>query len=179
MSVLSLRYAHALSSVVNAKKLDSGAVRQQLADFADTLADSRDLREVLVNPAISGAQKLKVVDAIAGRIGMLAQVRNFVAVVMDHDRLGEFGEIVAEFSVVSDASSGLTEAEITSAHILNDADKAELEAQIAKLVGSKIHATYREDKTLLGGAVVRIGSTVYDGSLLAQLKQLKQKLVNA
>ena len=46
-------------------------------------------------------------------------------------------------------------------------------------VGSKIHATYREDKTLLGGAVVRIGSTVYDGSLLAQLKQLKQKLVNA
>ena len=179
MSVLSLRYAHALSSVVKAQNLDSGAVRQQLADFAETLADSRDLREVLVNPSISSAQKLKVVDAIAGRIGMLTQVRNFVAVVMDHGRLNEFGEIVAEFAMVSDASSGLAEAEITSAHVVNDADKAELEAQIAKLAGSRIHATYREDKTLLGGAVVRIGSTVYDGSLLAQLNQLKQKLVNA
>jgi F-type H+-transporting ATPase subunit delta len=179
MSVLSLRYAHALSSVVNAQHLDAAAVRQQLADFAGTLTDSHELREVLVNPAISPAQKLKVVDAIAARIGMLAQVRNFVAVVMDHGRLEEFNAIVAEFALVSDASAGLAEAEVTSAHVLNEDDKAELEAQIAKLAGSQIHATYRQDKTLLGGAMVRIGSTVYDGSLLAQLKQLKQKLVNA
>jgi F-type H+-transporting ATPase subunit delta len=179
MSVLSLRYAHALASVATAQHLDTAAASQQLNDFAETLAGSRDLREVLMNPSISSDQKLKVLDAIAGKIGMFPQIRNFIAVVMDHGRLAEFSEMVSEFATVSDANSGLTEAEITSAHPLNDADKAELEAQVAKLSGGRINATYREDSTLLGGAVVKIGSTVYDGSIRAQLAQLKQKLVNA
>jgi F-type H+-transporting ATPase subunit delta len=179
MSVVSLRYAHALASVATAQKLDAAAARQQLDDFSQTLAGSLELREVLVNPAISSAQKLKVLDAIAGRIGMFPPVRNFIAVVIDHGRLPELNEMVAEFAVVSDEQAGLAEAEITSAHALNDADKAELEAQVAKLTGGRIRATYREDKSLLGGAVVRIGSTVYDGSIRAQLAQLKQRLVNA
>jgi F-type H+-transporting ATPase subunit delta len=73
----------------------------------------------------------------------------------------------------------MAEAEITSAHPLNDQDRAELEAHVAKLAGGRVRATYHQDATLLGGAVVRIGSTVYDGSIRAQLQQLKQRLVNA
>ncbi|WP_213807698.1 ATP synthase F1 subunit delta [Granulicella sp. dw_53] len=179
MSVLSLRYAHALASVAASMKLDTAAVRQQLDDFAQTLAGSRELHEVLVNPSISGEQKLKVLDAIAAKIGMFPQVRNFVAVVMDHNRLSELSEMVAEYGVVADEQDGFAEAEITSAHPLNDEDRAQLEAQVAKLAGGRIRATYSEDKTLLGGAVVRLGSTVYDGSIRAQLAQLKQRLVNA
>ena len=179
MSVLSLRYAHALASVTSSMNLDAGAARQQLDDFAQTMAGSRELREVLANPSISSAQKLKVLDAIATKIGMFLQVRNFVAVVMDHNRLLELSEMVAAYATVADDQSGFAEAEITSAHPLNDEDRTQLEAQVAKLAGGKIRATYSEDKTLLGGAVVRIGSTVYDGSIRAQLTQLKQKLVNA
>lgn len=179
MSVLSLRYAHALGSVVASQHLDATAIQQQLNDFSGTLDGSRELREVLMNPAFSGEQKLKVLDAIAAKLGMFPQVRNFIAVAMDHGRLSEFSEIVAEFAAVADEQAGMAEAEITSAHSLNEQDKAELEAQVAKLAGGRVHATYREDKTLLGGAVVRIGSTVYDGSIRAQLAQLKQKLMNA
>jgi F-type H+-transporting ATPase subunit delta len=137
------------------------------------------LREVLMNPSISGQQKLKVLDAIAGRIGMFSQVRNFIAVIMDHQRLNELSEIVIEYATVSDEQSGLAEAEITSAHPMNTEDRAELEAQVGKLVNGRVRATYREDASLLGGAIVRVGSTVYDGSIRAQLLQLKKKLVNA
>ena len=80
---------------------------------------------------------------------------------------------------MSDEQAGLAEVEITSARALNDEDRIALEAQVAKLAGGRVRATYREDNTLLGGAVVRIGSTVYDGSIRAQLVQLKQRLVNA
>jgi F-type H+-transporting ATPase subunit delta len=179
MSVLSLRYAHALASVVASQHLDSAAAQQQLDDFAQTLAGSHELHEVLMNPAFTSEQKLKVLDAIAGRIGMLPQVRNFVAVVMDHSRLAELNEMVTEFAAVCDEQAGLAEVEITSAHALNDEDRVALEAQVAKIAGGRVRATYREDGTLLGGAVVRIGSTVYDGSIRAQLMQLKQRLVNA
>ncbi|MEO6981753.1 MAG: F0F1 ATP synthase subunit delta, partial [Edaphobacter sp.] len=70
-------------------------------------------------------------------------------------------------------------AEITSAHELNAEDRAELEAQVTKLAGGRVRTTYRQDAGLLGGAVVRIGSTVYDGSIRSQLQQLKQRLINA
>jgi F-type H+-transporting ATPase subunit delta len=179
MSVLSLRYAHAFASVAAASHLDVAAAQQQLSDFSGTLAGSRELREVLMNPSIANDQKLKVLDAIAGRIGMFPQVRNFIAVIMNHQRLDELDEILTEYHAVADDQSGLMEAEVTSARPLNDNDRAELEAQVAKLAGGRIRTTYSQDATLLGGAVVRIGSTVYDGSIRAQLQQLKQKLVNA
>jgi F-type H+-transporting ATPase subunit delta len=179
MSVLSLRYAHAFASVAAASHLNVAAAQQQLSDFSGTLAGSRELREVLMNPSIANDQKLKVLDAIAGRIGMFPQVRNFIAVIMNHQRLDELDEILTEYHAVADDQSGLTEAEVTSARPLNDNDRAELEAQVQKLAGGRIRTTYSQDATLLGGAVVRIGSTVYDGSIRAQLQQLKQKLVNA
>jgi F-type H+-transporting ATPase subunit delta len=178
MSVISLRYAHAFASVAASSHLDTAAAQQQLDDFSKTLAGSRELREVLMNPSIATEQKLKVLDAIAGRIGMFPQVRNFLAVI-DHQRLAELDEILAEYRAVADEQSHMAEAEITSAHPLNDQDRAELEAQVAKLAGGRVRATYHQDATLLGGAVVRIGSTVYDGSIRAQLQQLKQRLVNA
>ena len=179
MSALALRYAHAFASVAASAHLDPAAVEQQLRDFRDTFAGSHELREVLMNPSIANEQKLKVLDAIASRIGMLPQVRNFVAVIMHHQRLHEFNEILTEYHAVTDEQAGLAEAEIATAHPLNDQDRAALEAQVAKLAGGRVRTTYRQDATLLGGAVVRIGSTVYDGSIRAQLLQLKQKLVNA
>ena len=179
MSVLSLRYAHAFASVAASSHLDTAAAQQRLDDFSGTLAGSRELREVLMNPSITTEQKLKVLDVIAGRIGMFPQVRNFLAVIMDHQRLTELSEILAEYHAVADEQTNMAEAEITSARPLNDQDRAELEAQVSKLAGGRIRATYHQDATLLGGAVVRIGSKVYDGSIRAQLQQLKQKLVNA
>ncbi|HEY6377113.1 MAG TPA: ATP synthase F1 subunit delta [Edaphobacter sp.] len=179
MSVLALRYAHAFASVASSNNLDTNVVHQQLNDFNDTLADSDALREVLANPAIPSDEKLKVIDAIAARVNMLPQVRNFLAVIMDNQRLSELTEIVAEYHAVVDEESGVAEAEITSARPLNDQDRAELESQVAKLAGGRVRTTYRQDATLLGGAVVRLGSTVYDGSIRAQLQQLKQKLVSA
>lgn len=179
MSALTLRYAHAFASVAASNHIDPVAAQQQMHDFSETFSGSRELREVLMNPSIANEQKLKVLDAIAGRIGMFPQVRNFIAVIMDHQRLTELDEILTEYHSIADEQLGLAEAEITSAHPLNDEDRAELEAQVARVAGGQVRATYRQDPELLGGAVVRIGSTVYDGSLRGQFQQLKQRLVNA
>jgi F-type H+-transporting ATPase subunit delta len=173
------RYARAFAEVVESARLDSNAAEQQLRDFADALASSRELREFLQNPSIEGARKLKVIDALAPRIGMYPQVRNFIAVIVDHHRLGEFNEILDEYRRISDEHSGIIEARITSARSLDAVARAQLEGQISKLTGGPVRASYSEDPDLLGGAVVEIGSTIYDGSLRAQLDQLKTRLVNA
>jgi F-type H+-transporting ATPase subunit delta len=179
MAVFTLRYAHAMEQVVTGMKLDPAAALQQLKDFSGTFDGSSQLREILMDPSIAKEQKLKVLDAIATKIGMFPQVRNLIAVVTDHQRLHELNEIVTEYAALADQDAGWADAEITSARALNPADRAELESKVGKLAGSRIRATYREDSSLLGGAIVKVGSTVYDGSVRGQLQQLKQNLVNA
>ncbi len=173
------RYARAFAEVAESARLDANAAQQQMSDFAQTLAGSNELREILENPSLEMAAKLKVLDEIARRIAMFPQVRNFIAVILEHHRLTELDEILTEYKQVVDEHAGATEARITSARPLNQEERAQLEAQIAKLAGERVRARYAEDASLLGGAVVEIGSTVYDGSVRAQLQQLKQRLVNA
>jgi F-type H+-transporting ATPase subunit delta len=173
------RYARAFADVAESAHLNAAVAQQQMRDFADTLAGSHELREFLENPSIEMAKKLKVLDAIAARVKLFPQVRNFIAVILEHHRLPELEEILTAYRDLADEHAGAVEARITSARPMNAVDRAQLEAQITKLARARVNASYAEDASLLGGAVVEIGSTVYDGSVRAQLRQLKQKLVNA
>jgi F-type H+-transporting ATPase subunit delta len=92
---------------------------------------------------------------------------------MGHQRLCE---LTKSSPNTTSPTSNPTWAEITSASAERP-DRAE-SAQVA-LAGGRVRTTYHQDASLLGGAVVRIGSTVYDGSIRTQLQQLKQRLVNA
>ncbi len=180
MAAVTLRYARAFASVAAARKLDLTAAQQQMRDLAATLANSQQLREYLDDPSAPSEQKLRVLDAMAARIGMMPEVRNFFAVITAHHRLSELNEIIAEFAAAANEQAGISDAEITSARPLDGADRKALEVEITKLAkGSKVRATYREDASLLGGAIIRIGSTVYDGSVRAQLQQLKRHLIAA
>jgi F-type H+-transporting ATPase subunit delta len=180
MSAIDLRYARALAAVVVDQKLNPGDTQQQLQDFADTLAASAELREVLQDPSIAEPQKLRLLDAIAAKAGMSKEVRNFVALLAHHERLHDLPAMIGEFAALADEKSSVTEAEIVSAHPLDAGSRTLLEQQVSKLSGGgQVRATYSEDATLLGGAVVRIGSTVYDGSVRTQLEQLRARLVAA
>lgn len=178
-AIVAPRYAHAFASVAVQKGLDLVAARQQMRDFADTFHSSHDLRETLMDPSIPSDQKLAVLDGMAERLGMGREVRNFIAVIMDHQRLGELDVILAAYDQVADVDLEVTEAEVTSVHELAGDDRAELEQQVAKLAGTKVRISYKLDSALLGGAVIKIGSTVYDGSVRTQLEQMKQVLVSA
>lgn len=176
MATFTLRYARAFQQVAVAQNLNVDAVRTQLADFGKTFDDSRELREFLLNPSLPQADKLKVLDAIGSRIGIEKTVRNFIAVLMDHDRLHFLGEIVEEYSTLADEANGIREVEIVSAKPLSDDERNLLQGKAGELAGTKVRVQWSEDAALLGGAVIRLGSRVYDGSVRAQLQGMKQHL---
>ena len=178
-TVFAPKYANAFAQVVTWHNLDVAAAQQQMKDFAATLAESRPLRDILADPSVPSAQKLSVVDALAERLGMMREVRNFIAIIMDHERLGSLDEIIATYDQVADTRGGVVDAEVTTARDLNEDDRQALEAEVAKLAKSRVRVTYTQEAGLLGGAIVRIGSTVYDGSVRGQLEQLKQSLIAA
>jgi F-type H+-transporting ATPase subunit delta len=152
MSVLSLRYAHAFASVAAASRLDTTAAQQQLSDFSGTLAGSRELREVLMNPSIATEQKLKVLDAIAGR--MACSPRSGTSSPSSYQRLAELNEIITEYHAVADEQSSLADG-ITCARPLNGRTAGQSRGRQARRRPAAL--TYHPDATLLGGAIVRIG----------------------
>jgi F-type H+-transporting ATPase subunit delta len=105
-------------------------------------------------------------------------VRNFIAVITDHRRLPLFSEIVKQVEQELNDRMGFAEAQVTSARPLGDQEKQVLEAEIVKLTGKRVQAHYQQDPALLGGAVVQIGSTIYDGSVNGQLERIREQLVS-
>ena len=173
-------YARAFADVVMTPKnqLDPALALQELRSLEALLKESDPLRRVLENPSIPGDRKRAVLDAIAQRLGAARQVRNFVAVLIDHQRLPLFSEILKQVEQELDDRQGFAEAQVSSARPLSGPEKQMLEAEIAKLTGKKVRARYEQDATLLGGAVVQVGSTIYDGSVKGQLEKIREQLVS-
>jgi F-type H+-transporting ATPase subunit delta len=174
-------YARAFADVVMApgKRLDPQGSLAELHSFEALLAESDPLRRVLENPSISGENKRAVLDAITSRLGTIRQVRNFVAVLIDHRRLPLFSEILKQLEEELNDRQGITEAQIRTARALDDSEKKMLEAEIARLTGKTVRARYEQDATLLGGAIVQVGSTIYDGSVKGQLEKIREQLVES
>jgi F-type H+-transporting ATPase subunit delta len=176
MASVTSRYARAFADVVLDLKLDVNKVREELQAVVATVQSSRELRTVWESPAIAHEQKLRLLDALAGRMGLVTAVRNFIAVVIDHGRIPMLPRIARQFEAELNQRLGLAEVEVTSARDLGLEEKDSLEAQIVRLTGKRVLARYGTDKGILGGAVVKIGSTIYDGSVRGQLRRMKEQL---
>ena len=176
MASVAATYARAFADVVFDSRLDAGRAVGGLRRITGLFTGSVELRRVWENPAVPAEQKRKLLDAIVKQEGIDKPVRNLVAVLIDRRRLSFLSRIVEQLEKELNARLGFAEAQISSARELGDAEKRTLEAQIAKTTGKKVRASYGLDPSLLGGAVVRIGSTIYDGSVKGQLEKIKEAI---
>lgn len=176
MSAVTSRYARAFADVVIGDKLDGARTLQELQTIVANNQSSPELRKVWESPAIPAEQKRHLLDAIVQREGISRPVRNFVAVLIDHRRIALIAEVARDFDKELNSRLGFAEAQITSARELNPAERRVLESQVEKLIGKKVRARYDRDESVLGGAIVQVGSTIYDGSVKGQLEKIRQQL---
>jgi F-type H+-transporting ATPase subunit delta len=179
MAVFAARYARAFAGAVLDAKLVPADVQRQLDDFAATFAGSKDLRELLLNPSIPTGKRVFILDTINRRVGCAPLVRNFLAVLIRNERLGALSEVLEEYRLEMNRRLSISDAEVVTARPLADQERASLEAQVAELAGTTVSATFRQDKSVIGGAIVRIGSTIYDGSVRGRLERLKERLISS
>jgi F-type H+-transporting ATPase subunit delta len=176
MAAIASRYARAFADVVFERKLNAPKSVADLNSLTSLVQTSSDLRKTWDNPSISAPQKHAVLDSIITRLDASKEVRNFLAVVIDHRRSNDLAAIVRQVEQEINDRLGFAEAEITSARLLGDAEKKNLEQQVQRMTGKSLRARYAQNATLLGGAVVRVGSTIYDGSIEGQLKRLREQI---
>jgi F-type H+-transporting ATPase subunit delta len=173
MAAFVARYARAFADVVTDEKLDPAVLDRQFNDFLATWDESAELRELFVNPAVAAPQKVAILDKMNERLGLWKVQRNLLALLINNDRISDVGEVIAAWRTETRERQGIRSVEIATARELSEQDRAELVAGVGKLAGAQIQATFKMDSSILGGTVVRIGSTVYDGSVRGRLERLK------
>jgi F-type H+-transporting ATPase subunit delta len=177
MAAFVSRYAHAFLDVVTAAKLDTTALDRQFEDFLATWDGSSELREFFVNPALAARQKVAVLDRLNAELKLQKELRNLLAVLIDNDRIDQVHEVAAAYRTELQKRLGICPAEIVTARELSGEEREMLVAQVGKLAGARIEPNFKLDNSILGGTVVRIGSTVYDGSVRGRLERLKEALI--
>lgn len=177
-SALAARYARALVDVVT--KPGSGLSGEQttaeLRGFVAALGSSAELRHVLASPAVSPAKKKLLIDGLGARLGVSRTTRNFLYVVSDNRRMPALADMAAAFESLLDERMGIVKAEVASAQPLDAERQANLAAGLGRLTGRQVRLVTTVDPALLGGAVARIGSTVYDGSVRGRLRSIERRL---
>jgi len=169
------RYASALYELAN-ENGKVGAVESDLAALDQAVAESADLAALIRNPRISRDAAAKAMAGVAGLLKLSPLTLKFLGVLAENRRLAKLPDIVRAFAAIAAAARGELAAQVTSAHPLSDAQLKALAEKLRQREGKEVKLSATVDPEILGGLIVRIGSTQIDSSIRTRLNSLAQAM---
>jgi F-type H+-transporting ATPase subunit delta len=174
--VIAKRYATALMELGGeAGQLD--ALVEEIARASKAYESSAELRNAFENPLIPAVAKKAILNDIAQGLALGQTARNFLGLLVDRRRIRALPPISARLREMADLRRGITRAEVLTAMPLPEEYFEKLQRELERITGRKVALDRKLDSTLICGVLIRIGDTVYDGSLVARLKQLKETML--
>ncbi|AWV89865.1 ATP synthase F1 subunit delta [Bradymonas sediminis] len=170
------RYAQALLDI-GVERDNCETIREQLNQLAQLLEEVPAFSSVLLNPSLRLSERRDVIRAIADKYKWDPVVRNFSLILLDNHRVDVAGAIARQFGEMVDKRLGNIRAHVTSAVELDATQRAEIKAALVKLTGKNVLLETDTDAEILGGAITRIGSVVYDGSTRSHIERLRQSIL--
>ena len=172
---LAVRYARALLGATPDRQQASN-IESFLSGISDAMAASEDLRESLIDPSVPRLARRDILVSVAKRYAMPPTVENFLATVVEHGRVAELPAIAELYRELREKQAGIVPATVTTAVPLTEDLRSLARATLERLTGKTVRLEFEVDSAVLGGAVTRMGSEVYDGSLRTQLGMLRRKM---
>jgi F-type H+-transporting ATPase subunit delta len=175
---LGARYARALADIAfdSANPVDADQLGVELGSLTEQFGSSAILRDALTSPAVPLARKRAVAAKIIEALNLSPTSRNFLFVTIEHGRLSLLRVIYESYLRIIDERRGIVQATVSAAVELDENQRRQFGENLAALTGKQMRLAFQKDPALLGGAVVRIGSQVYDGSVRGRLASLEEKL---
>lgn len=174
-----MRYARALFDVAQKEKLDLAAIDGELAGFGRLVASNEQLGRAFFNPAVPAPRKKAIVEQLLALNPLSPPVARLLLMLAERDRLTMLDELIRAFRERVMDHQQIVRAEVTTAIPLPADRVTALKQGIARATGRQVQLDAKVDPSIIGGAVTRIGSTIYDGSVSTQLQKLKETLAQA
>ncbi|MBT9247515.1 F0F1 ATP synthase subunit delta [Gemmobacter fulvus] len=174
-SGIAARYATALFDLA---KEDAGlkALEGDVDALDAALTTSADLRDVISSPIYSREDQANAIAAIVAKMGLSGLVANTLALMASKRRLFVLPQLVADLRARIAAEKGEVTAEVTAATALSAAQADKLAAVMSARVGKDVKVKIAVDETLIGGLVVKLGSTMIDTSIKSKLAALQNAM---
>jgi F-type H+-transporting ATPase subunit delta len=174
-SAVSARYARAVFEL----SLETGEDLGPIRDFAAAYKASPELQSVLDNPLVEAEQRAAILETVAERVGVRGAALNAIRMLASRHKLRALPGIAAQLGLLSDRHAGIVRATVTSAQPLQESVYARIESELSSAVGRKIVIERKQDPTLLGGIVTRIGDNTIDGSIRGRLNEVERQLMQS
>lgn len=177
MSALGRRYARALLELATAEgKAD--AIATQLSALDKLWAESRELRDVFENPAFGSEVRKNVLVAVGEKASLDSLVVRVLRLLSDRRRMRYLPDVIEAYRELAEDRAGRVRAEVITATAMPANYFAELTKTLEQVTGKKVIVMTREDPSLIGGVVTKVGDKVFDGSLKTRLEELRDELLN-
>ena len=174
------RYARALFDVAVKERADVEKIQVDLQQFVDLFKQHPQLGSTLSNPAIPASKKQALTKAILERLGTLSPiVRKLMLLLAERDRLALLPDVARIYGERVMDHLKVIRGELTTAVAIAPERLRALEQGLQQATGRKVVLESRVDPSIIGGAITRLGSTVYDGSVTTQLEKMRQALVQS
>jgi F-type H+-transporting ATPase subunit delta len=174
------RYARALFDVALAERVDLERIERELSGFTALVEADAQLARVLTNPAIPTPKKRAVIESLVAHVGpLLPHVSKLLLLLAERARIALLPDILQAYRNRLNDYNHVVRAELVTASALTADRIATLEQRLGRATGRKVLLESRVDPSIIGGAVTRIGSTVYDGSVTTQLRKMGEALTSA
>ncbi|HEY8963232.1 MAG TPA: F0F1 ATP synthase subunit delta [Alphaproteobacteria bacterium] len=172
---VSRRYAGAWLAAAK----DKGGLKAAAGDadsLQSMLTSSADFRAFIASPLVSQTDQDKALAEIAKKANFNASTVSFLSTLVDNRRLNALPGILEAFRELLSAEAGEVQATVTSATKLDDKKVVDISAQISKKLGKNVQVQTNVDPSLIGGLVIRVGSTMIDDSIKTKLDRLQRRL---
>lgn len=170
------RYAQALYEEADTSG-QTAAVDEDVDVIRASLEGSRELVLFFESPIIAREKKEAVVKELFGdRLRPLTV--QFLDLLIEKGREDLFPDVVHAYRELRDRQLGVVEARARTAHPLGEAERARLVEAVERMTGRRVRLKVTHDPSLIGGVVIRVGDTVYDGSVRHKLASLREQLVH-
>jgi F-type H+-transporting ATPase subunit delta len=171
------RYARALFDVALAERIDLEQIERELTGVVALVAGNEALQRVLSNPAIPAARKRAVMEQLLSLSPVSRVVSRILLLLAERDRLVLLPELAEAYRSRLMDHRNVVRAEVITAISLPSDRVAALQQGLARATGREVQLDVKVDPAIVGGAIARVGSTVFDGSVTTQLRKLKEQLV--
>lgn len=174
-AVLARRYAKALYELADDnKQLD--AVAHDLRSLSQLLTDVPELGQLTRNPLIARRDAEAAMQKLATEAKFTTLVGNFLMLVAKNRRLNQLKHIITAFLANLAAKRGEHTAEVFTAQPLSVGQLSTLESQLQAMTGGHIHLIVKQDNSLLGGLIIKMGSHLIDASVKGKLARIERHL---
>lgn len=175
LSAILGRYARSLTDIVFEEDVEPD-VTGDLKTYSEIFRAVPDLLDAFHTPAVPRDAKEKLLGAVMAKYPVHRVSSNFLRVLLRHNRIRYFQQIFESYLKSVNERKGILSARVTAAVPLSQPEVARLGEKLAGITGKRVSMELQTDSNLMGGVVVQVGSTVYDGSIRTQLAEMRRRL---